>query len=222
MKTPLTSTLLLALLASPLVRAQSADNFDPAEPAVAKAKIENSGEPADPSELITLASRYVGINLASYTQTLASSFAINSRSTDPFGRSQDPNAKVPEKRRIHVPRTDKPAPETLFVDIIAAIPVTAVIPSQRSFLSGQRQFHVGDRIKLNIGKPDLLPVHVVAINRNTITFRNGVTNEQVERTLSIMPVGMRRGANERPAGLVPTGSNAPLNITPTNTLSSSR
>lgn len=214
---------LLLILAGPAA-AQSADSFktsDLVTPEPAAGSMESAPDTANP--LLTQPSRYAGIELENYVRVITSSFSMRGRAVDPFGRDQDPNAKpiVPKRTNSTIP-TYKPAPVTPFPDIIAAIQVTTIIPAQRTFLVGQRSFSVGDRIKLNTEEGKIIPVLVVAVRSNAITFRNETTSETADLKLDLVPDGMSRGNNVRPPGVVPAGGNAPLDIGPTASISSSR
>ncbi|MCU0796869.1 MAG: hypothetical protein MUF31_13150 [Akkermansiaceae bacterium] len=223
MKAPL-PFLLLGIL-SPLLPGQSIDSLQPTPPAAAE---ESSGTGDDPAqtkpdnkapveidpELITKPSRYVGIDIDAYVRTLSASFDIRRREIDPFARNQDPNAKPVEiARPTRIVRTAAPK-EIPFSKIISNIKITALIPAKGQFMSAGQTFSVGDRILLNVGKPEKLPVFVVDVRSTGVSFRNGVNNEIAELRIELLPGGMSRGTAIRPAGLVPEDEEPTLDVTP--------
>jgi len=223
MKRHVPTLLAVQLAACAGLAAQSADNFDSGE-MVEQVAREVADQEAEEStaELVAEPSRYAGIHLESYVRTLAASFAMRNRSRDPFARHQDPNYQPPQPKITKRVPSYKPEPVTPFPDIVAGIQVTTVIPAQNQFLVGDRTFRVGDRINLNTGKDKMIPIHVLAVRANSIEFRHGNTNETAELRLDLLPDGLQRGAGLQPPGVVPANSNAPLEITPVNGLSSSR
>lgn len=195
-----------SILCLALALPAAGQSFEASEPETARSEDARAVEDAEnkKSELITLPSRYAGIDLDAYVQTLLSSFEMRGRERDPFGRHQDPNYKPPTpvvtKKAIE---KYKPEPVTPFSDIVAAIPITAIMPAQGLFLVGGQSFSVGSRLKLNTGKSEPLTVHVVGIDANQVMFRHGVTNETAPHVLKLLPGGMTRsGAGLRPDGLI--------------------
>jgi hypothetical protein len=217
-------TILLLGTTASLLLGQSIDSLEPAQPANEQAgtdtQNQESGDHAtqgtievDP-ELITKPSRYVGIDIDAYVRTLSASFDIRRREFDPFARNQDPNAKPVEiAKPTNIARAVVPK-QIPFTTIISNIKITALIPSKGQFMSDGQTFSVGDRILLNIGKPEKLPVFVVAVRSTGVTFRNGVDNEIAEIKIEILPGGMSRGTAIRPAGLVPEDAEPTLDVTP--------
>jgi hypothetical protein len=212
------------------VSAQSADNFQSqdgkAEAATQKEAAEVQMEVIDKetaSELLASPSRYAGLDLNNYIQALSNSFSMRSRDVDPFARHQDPNFK-PDKPIITRSKVQKfkKEPITPFSDVIARINITAVMPTQQTFLVGERSFRIGDRIKLDVGKEKDISVHVVAIQANAVSFRHGVTGETADLTLKLMPEGMIRGIAVHPPGMVSKNSDTPIDARPRNPISSRR
>ena len=179
-------------------------------------------------ELINEPSRYAGIDLETYLQTISSTFSMRTRERDPFGRHQDPSYKppVPKAPTRKIPKY-KPAPVTPFEDIVEAIRITTIIPSQGAFLVDGRSFRVGDEIKLNTGNGKIISVHVVGVNSDSVRFRHGTTNETAEHSLRLLPGGMQRGGGGsiRPRGITSPDDQAPIDISGSGagtSLSSSR
>lgn len=228
MKTPtLFATAALAALTLG-AGAQSADNFESTRSAAeaaqqaADVQMEVIDKEAE-SELLASPSRYAGLDLEKYVQALSSSFSMRKRDLDPFALHQDPNFK-PVQRVIakkNVPKFKK-EPVTPFSDIVARINVTAVVPAKQTFLVGERNFSVGDRIRLDVGKDKPISVHVVSIQATSVTFRHGITGETASLSLKLMPDGMSRGKAEHPPGMVVDGTDAPIDARPGNSMSSRR
>lgn len=169
-------------------------------------------------------SRYVGLDTATYVEVVAQSFSMRNRVIDPFARHQDPNFKpknpVRATRKI---KKLKKEPITPFSDIIRGIQVTTVIPAKGTFMVGNRTFRVGQRIPLRLTNGKQIPLHVVRVHPQAITFRNGTTGEIANLSLAIMPEGMRRGDGAMtPPGVIEQNIDAPLIIDSPNPLSQSR
>ena len=199
--------------------AQSADSLDAARQEAAEKPAENAAAPATPPaeadpELLTKPSRYVGIDAEAYIRMIAASFDIRRRELDPFARNQDPNAKPVEIVKPNRPVVRAAPKEVPFSSIIANIKITALIPSRGQFMVDGLTFSVGDRILLNVGKPEKLPVFVVDVRSNGVTFRNGLNNETADLLMEALPGGMSRGTAIRPAGLVPQDEEPTLDVTP--------
>lgn len=227
---PTLPALLLAAFTT-AAAAQSAENFGPAaNPAGGSAaptpgenvRVEEIDKESE-SALMAGPSRYAGLDLENYTRAISASFSMRNRDIDPFARHQDPDFKPaqPVRTTRKIAKFTK-EPVTPFSDIVARINITAVMPAQQTFLIGGRSFGVGDRLNLNIGKQDLLAIHVVGIGNNSVTFRHSVTSETAERVLGLMPDGMRRGTAALPPGVESPNSNEPIPALPGTALSSSR
>ncbi len=215
--------MLLSGLTSGLI-AQSADNFETPgskseETEVLAKVLDNEAE----RELLAAPSRYAGLDQGSYIRTIASTFSMRTRDTDPFARHQDPNFKPiqPVIAKSKVPQYKKEV-ITPFSDIVERINITAVLPAQQIFLVDERSFTIGDRIKLDIGKDNPIAIHVIEIRADGVTFRHGTTGETANRSLQLIPEGMIRGKAVHPPGMVPKNSNAPLDARPRNSISSRR
>ncbi|MEM1085049.1 MAG: hypothetical protein AAGI48_13135 [Verrucomicrobiota bacterium] len=224
MKPHLSLTTLLFATLSTSAYAQSAANFQqPAEKAdgttapdlAEEVQIEEIDKETQ-SALVASPSRYAGLDVDQYVQALSTSFSMRNRDIDPFARHQDPNFRpiqpVIAKKKI---KKFKKEPVTPFSDIVARVNITAVMPAEQTFLVGGRSFNLGDRINLDVGKEKLLSIHVVGIQKNSVTFRHGVTGETADRILNIMPEGMRRGTNLLPPGLESLNNDAPIDARPT-------
>ncbi len=219
------TTILTLALALPAA-AQSFEELDPAAPAGTDETRTPEVDDDKKAELISLPSRYVGIDSEAYIQAMLSSFEMRGRARDPFGRHQDPEYRPPEPvvRKKQLAKY-KPEPVTPFSDIVEMIPITAIIPSQEKFLVGGNSYSVGARLTLNTGKDKNLTVHVVAIDSNRVLFRHGVTNETAAHVLKLLPGGMQRGGGDsRPDGVLPADSNDTIDLSGAspNSLSSRR
>lgn len=241
---PLPSTTLLLALGLGMAAPAGAQSFggmpvapEEHEEAPATAKKEDTSAPAKQpaeakpivvdekaAELARQPSRYAGIDTETYVEVHAQSFAMRNRMLDPFARHQDPNFKPKQPARAaRKIKKLKKEPVTPFSDIIQGIQVTTVIPARGTFMVGNRTFRVGQRIPLRMTNGKEIPLHVVQVGSQFITFRNGTTGEVANLSLAIMPEGMRRGEGEMtPPGLIEQNHNAPLVIDSPNPLSQSR
>ena len=175
-------------------------------------------------------SRYAGSGpeLTAYVERLASTFSIRNRTTDPFGRYQDPEFKAPEPKIINSkqPLAYKAPPPMPFADVVAAIQVNVVIPAQKRFLvstpSGARSFKTGDVFPIqlpNNGKK--IRVQVKSVTAPAILFANLDTGETAVLKPDIMPAGMQKGTGGITApGIQPAGADSPIEIGITPPISS--
>ncbi|GAA5476548.1 hypothetical protein Hhel01_00020 [Haloferula helveola] len=225
-QSPISSALLACALLAPVATAQSIENFNnPASSDIAnEVALEKVAE--NRGELITQPSRYVGLDLDAYLRSLSSSFEMRTRARDPFGRHQDPNFKPPAPKITRKPKPGQIVKEraTPFPDIVAAIPITTIIPGKQKFLIGGQSYGIGQRLKLNTGKSEPLIVHVVSVETDRVTFRNGLTNELAAHTFEPLPGGMTPGTPSKPAGLEVNDGEVPIDISAGvgNSLSSRR
>jgi len=166
-------------------------------------------------------SRYAGTGpeLAAYVERFAKSMSIRSRTTDPFGRYQDPEFKAPEPKIINsnkkaIPRAAPPMP---FSDVVASIQVNMVIPSQRRFLvstpAGARSLQQGNVFPIQLPNGKRVRVQVKSVTATEIRFLNLDTGEDGVVKPDVMPAGMQRGTGGITApGMQPSGADAPLEI----------
>jgi len=181
---------------------------------------------ADP-ELINEPSRYAGIDVEAYIHTVSSTFSMRTRERDPFARHQDPSYKPPvPKPKIGKRPAPRPVRVTPFSDIVEAIRITTIIPSQQKFLVDGRSFRTGDEIKLKTGDGKLIAVEVVAVHADSVKFRHGTTKETAIQSLKLLPGGMERGGGGiMPRGITSPDEQAPIDISGSGagtSLSSSR
>lgn len=170
---------------------------------------------ADASKPADVSSRYLGNeDVTEYIESVASLFAIRSRTTDPFCQVQDPSAvKEPPKKPVRGTIPQAAIPPTPYNEIVARIRVTTVIPSENRFLVGTRSFVRGDRFPLAYNTRNY-PSQVIEVTRKRIVFRNLETSETGELPLDMMPEGMSKGGRSGiiPGGMQPPKSDAPLEI----------
>lgn len=211
------------LLGSPRAAGQSADGFDTSGlvPAPAPAAPAPAAAPAAAAEL--LPSRFAGEDQPAYVRQLVNTFSIRKRTTDPFGRYQDPDfvAPRPVKQLATSPTQRFQAePPTPFIDIVAAITVNLVMPDKGQFLIGDRAVKVGEVLPLQLPSGKQLKVQVLAVTSTRIDFRNLATGEAASRQLDMLPEGMRKGTGTITApGVQPAGKDAPVQIQPATPLS---
>lgn len=203
---------LAILLTSPLP-AQTAPQPPPA-------KVTAAAPPAKdttPSNIIP--SRLVSEeDLDSYLESLASTFSMRSRATDPFGQLQDPNAKpVVKASTAKTVRRAVQVQATPFADIVRLIKVTAIMPKDQCFLMGSRTVKQGDRLNLAYHGKNLR-VDVTTVNSQQIEFLNLDNNETAAVKLNLLPAGMSRGTRGITApGMSPDRPDAPIELDPANT-----
>lgn len=222
------SLALLAIVAmsSGSAFAQSAEGFDlgdiVAEPsAPAPATGTPAAEAKPQADLASGPSRYAGSGpeLAAYVDRFANSISIRKRTTDPFGRYQDPEFKAPEPKILNSKKvpTFKKEPPIPFSDVIAAIQVNMIIPSQKRFLvstpAGARSLKLGDVFPIQLPNGKRVRVQVKGVTSSAIQFINLDTGEKGVLKPGVMPQGMQRGTDGISAqGMQPDGPDAPIEI----------
>ena len=201
---------------------QSAANFNTSSIAPAasapKGKAEAEAKPAAAPRVAgpvsNTPSRFVATaELEGYVASLTSVFSIQTRETDPFGQSQDPNAKPVIK--TPVAKTSQRAPQvqaTPFSEIIRRLVVTTIMPGEKRFLVGTRSIAQGERFPLTFRNKHIR-VEVTEVTSRQIGFRNLDSGEIGSISLSLLPVGMTPGQNGITApGMVPDRPDAPIEL----------
>jgi hypothetical protein len=158
------------------------------------------------------ASRYVGADVENFVQELLPTLGMANRTTDPFGRLQDPEAKpIVQAPSITNPQSE---PQVPFSEIISLIQINTVMAGDRRFLVGSRTFSQGDQFPLNFrGKQ--VRIQIIEVSSRQIQFKNLETGEVAAHKLNLLPAGMRAGQNGITApGMVPSGRDVPLEIEP--------
>lgn len=159
-------------------------------------------------------SRYVSDDdLDAYLDTLAATFSMRNRATDPFGLLQDPNAKPIVKATTAKPsRRIAPILATPFADIIKLIKVTTVMPKDKTFLVGTRSIKQGDQLPLTY-RSKVIRVQVASVTSYLIEFRNLENGETAALKLNLLPTGMTPGTLSLTApGMTPTRPDAPIEL----------
>lgn len=138
---------------------------------------------------------------------------MKTRTTDPFGQLQDPDAKPIVKPTIaKTTRRAAPTQITPFAEIIRRIQVTTIMPGERRFLIGTRSFKQGDRFPMNF-RGRSINVEISMVNSREIEFRSLDNGEKASLKLTLLPPGMTPGSEGISApGMVPDRPNAPLDI----------
>jgi len=194
--------------------AQSPSNFEtPAAPATATVEPAVSKAEA-PAPLNTTPSRNIlQTDLAAYFKSFKSIFAIQSRDTDPFGRSQDPDAKpIVVASNNSTVRRPAAVQATPLSEIVRLLTITTIMPGEKQFLIGSRSVAVGETLPLRF-RGKVLRVGVTDITPREINFKNLDSGETASRTLDILPVGMTPGSHgiEAP-GMVRDRADAPIDL----------
>jgi hypothetical protein len=199
---------------------QSATNFDtkvitPATPAPKPAKVVKLTPDKNISAGTVLPSRYVGeAELEPYLSSLSTAFLAGGQERDPFGHYQDPDARPEPKKTIARPGPRAPQKATPLSEIVQLLPITTIMPGEKSFLVGTRKVTVGQELPL-IWRGKAINVIVTDVSSQLIAFRNMESGEIASRTLQMFPPGMRAGNGSeeiRAPGMVPDRPNAPIEL----------
>ncbi len=206
--------LLAAALGLSAASAQTAGNLG-APAATAAAKPAEIPAVPEPAELLVISeSRMVPDDrIDAYAATLSASFSMRTRELDPFGHQQDPDAKPTIKEPARALNRIAPRQETPFSEIVRMIPVTAIMPGERSFLVGSRTVKVGEMFPLGFrGKS--IRARATTVTARKISFENLDSGETASRTLDLLPPGMSMGAGGSISapGMVPDSANAPIEL----------
>ena len=207
----------LLLLGSLLIGpAQAAPTVANPKALAAKA---TAATPQEPPAVKVIASRYVEeADLDAYVASVSSVFSMRTRTTDPFGQLQDPDAKPIVKATVaKVPRRVAPVQATPFSDIVHLIKVTTVMPKDQCFLMGSRIIKQGDLINLAFRGKNLR-VQVSAVSSRQIDFRNLENDETAALKLNVLPAGMTPGSRGITApGMLPNRQDSVIELDPGNT-----
>lgn len=158
-------------------------------------------------------SRFAGEDTEPYIRARAAIFAMRNRMADPFGLNQDPNVK-PVVRKIvsNKPRRQAALPPTPLSEIVKQIPVTTIMPGERKFLVGVRTFTEGDEFPL-VYRGKTLQIKIEEVSAKQIIFKNISSGEVGLLQTNVLPPGMiAGGGNSRPAGMISTDEDAPLDL----------
>lgn len=205
------SITILAALAFHLITLQPALATKPKDSATAPAAALAAPHTAN----APVPSRFVGPDLKSYVEAIASQFAMRERTSDPFGQQQDPNARpVVKPIDSKTIRRTTIEPSTSLSDIVARIEITTIMLKDKRFLVGSRSIGQGDILPLNFrNKP--IRTQVTEISSKKIVFRNLDTGELGVRQLNILPSGMTQGTHSITASsMVHSNPSSALEIDP--------
>ena len=210
--------ILLAMVLVQAAAAQSAENFG-TKNLTSRAPTEkpDKGGKTAPKEVGPVSitpSRFVGsTEKETYLASMSAMFLIGSRERDPFGQSQDPDAKPIVKASGPKPRARTPQVQaTPFSDIVRMIVVTTIMPKEKRFLIGTRSVKEGDQLPLLLrGRP--IRVQVTSVSSREIGFTNLDSGEIASRKLDMLPPGMKAGHDGINApGMTPDRPNAPIEL----------
>jgi len=167
-------------------------------------------------------SRYHLSDIDQHISGIASGFAIARHETDPFGLTQDPSKKTAMPKIVHATPRLRHIPPTPFKDVVAAIHVTAVLPSEQRFLVESRSIKRGDRFPI-LFRDKSVTVEVLRVSSSSITFQNVETKVVAKLVLDMVPPGMTRdaGGSAGPPGLERDNPSAPLELDVPSALPSS-
>ena len=151
--------------------------------------------------------------LAAYIDAESSVFSIRGRARDPFGHSQDPDAKhIGQLSAAKSMRRATPILATPFSDIVRLIIITTIMPGEKRFLVGTRSISQGDQMPITFRGKHIF-VKITEVNTRQIGFRNLETGEIAMRQLDMLPAGMTPGSHDMiTPDIKPDLPNAPINL----------
>ncbi|MGJ8645166.1 MAG: hypothetical protein ACSHX9_17320 [Luteolibacter sp.] len=194
-------------------RGQSADIFASDKPTNSSDSAGSVNDLPEAGPVDAQPSRFAGEDTEPYIRARAAIFSMRNRVTDPFGLNQDPNVK-PVVRNIvsNKPRRQAALPPTPLSEIVKQIPVTTIMPSEKKFLVGVRTFSENDEFPL-VYRGKTLQVRIVEVSAKQIIFKNIASGEVGLLQTNVLPPGMiAGGGNSRPAGMISSDEDAPLDL----------
>ncbi len=192
--------------------AQSATRFQ--TPAVPPAAVPQAAAPVQESFAATPSRLVAPAAMESYLESMVSVFSAMSREKDPFGQVQDPDVKpavvatTPGLARRTVTQA------TPLSEIVSHLPITTIMPGEKSFLIGTRKVAVGQEVPL-VWRGKTLRVVVTQVSSSRLSFRDAETGETGDRIMTLLPPGMSAGGGLKQIlapGMVPDRANAPIDL----------
>jgi len=161
----------------------------------------------------TLHPRYRLGDIDAYIAERLHHLAILSRTTGPFGLPQDLSKKPTIQKPSHSSQKRfKPTPKIPLSQIVAALPVNAVMPGKQRFLVGSRSIRTGETFPIQY-RGKRVTVRVLHIGLKSIDFVNAESGEKATLSLESLPPGLVRERNgNSPPGLERDTPGAPIEI----------
>lgn len=157
---------------------------------------------------ITQSSRnLVGEGRMAWIAEMRTKLPMARRQIGPFGMTQNPHIKVAQKTKV------KPKPGA-FLNAIKAMKVNAVLPADKKFIIGSREFRAGDSFPIIRGQRQF-NIQIVSVKSDHIIFKNVDTGEYVKRNLNTLPPGMSRNNSiDSVKGVIPASKKdtSPLHL----------
>ena len=126
----------------------------------------------------------VGKDKVEWLAQMKSRMLILSRQTGPFGMAQDLSVRIAKKKDV------KPV-SGAFLNMVKAMEINAVIVSEKKFITGSREFSVGDSFSVIRGQRQF-NVKVISVKSDSIVFMDANSNEYIRKNLNALPSGMSR------------------------------
>ena len=157
-------------------------------------------------------SRLIADSADQQVELMRSRLAINMKERGPFGLNQDPGKqgsvfKLPPRRLAKQVKTP-------FVDVVKAVPVAAVFPSEQEFLVGSRTIRTGDKFPLVV-RDQTITVRVESVRAHGVVFKDLKSGEIATKRLDMIPDGITPGGKIQAIdGVIPSGgaSQEPLHL----------
>lgn len=208
------SVVFLSLSLATHMSAQSAEIFiAKTQDSVNDGEQEAAQEPV-PEPVDDKPSRFAGSEISSYIASRAAAFSMKGRTTDPFGLNQDPSVKpVIKKIASKLPAQRQAAlPPTPLSDIVKLIRVTTIIPGEKRFLVGVREFAESEEFPL-LFRGKKMRMKILEVSARSILFKNLDNGETASLVTEMLPPGMIAGGDKiQPPGLVSPLDDMPLEL----------
>lgn len=194
------------------------DFYDPEESEKAKKANEKALEKMldlpDPQPIEPNPSRYAGDDAENYVLARAAAFSMRDRQEDPFMLPQDSSVK-PEEKKV-APRQTRTRhaalPPTPLSDIVQLIRVTTIMPSEKKFLIGVREFKESEVFPLQYGGKTL-QIKVLEVTARRIVFFDIEKKEEATLEMKLLPPGMEAGGEKmQPPGMLLEDEDLPLQL----------
>lgn len=150
-------------------------------------------------------------NNPQYVEKMVARLNMTNRESDPFGRSQDPDAKPAVVPTTTTQQRITSLPQNISLQqIVSFLKVSTIIPAENRFLINDRSFQVGEILPINY-RNKAIKAQILSVSASKIDFRDTESGETASLDLELLPPGMQPGSNiSQTPGLFRNDAEAPI------------
>lgn len=168
-----------------------------------------------PPEMDRNSSRFLlADNQEAYLERIRGRLSMSKRQSDPFGRSQDPDAEPDRVVLENNPGTTRltKIQKVPLSQSLSNLKITTIIPGENRFLANGRSYQKGEEIAFK-SRGKVFNVQVMSVSASKVTFRHTETGETAELAIKLLPPGMQPGTklSDTP-GLFRSQKDTPINL----------